>query len=132
MIKSGIDLLEIKRIESFCKRKNFEKYFLTDLEKQSINKDYGMDAETKIKIVPYATIAGFFVAKEAVAKALGVGFSLGWRYNEIEIRSGEIGEPFVVLYGKMKKRFEDIGGKEISISISHDGGFATAVCVIVG
>ena len=132
MIKTGIDLVDVKRVESLYKKKNFEKYFLTPYEKESIIRDSGKDAETNEKIFPYNTLAGLFAAKEAVAKALGVGFSLGWRYNEIEVRSGEIGAPYIVLNGKMKERFDAIGGKEISISISHDAGIAAAVCVIAG
>ncbi len=132
MIRTGIDLVETKRIKTLYEKKNFKKYFLTDSEIEMINNDAGKDAETGDKIIPYNTIAGLFACKEAVAKALGVGFSLGWRYNEIEIKSGEIGAPYVVLHGKMKERFEFLKGKEISVSISHDSGFAVAVCVING
>lgn len=132
MIKTGIDLVKVDRIKTVYKRKNFSKYFLTEYEKSVIARETGTDSCTHEEIIPYETIAGLFAAKEAVSKALGVGLSLGWKYNEIEINETDLGEPIVVLSGKMKERFDKIGGKEVSVSISHDAGIAAAVCVILG
>jgi len=85
----------------------------------------------------HVTAAGIFAAKEAVAKALGTGFSFFWP-NMIEISYDSSGKPSVILYDsaalaakkltKRKRRFNR--GYVISLSISHTDEDAIAVALI--
>lgn len=66
-----------------------------------------------------------------MAKALGTGFR-GFGARDIECLRDELGKPFVVLYGGAASRFEDIGGKNLLVSISHSKKNAIAFAVIEG
>ena len=75
------------------------------------------------------TTAGLFAAKEAVAKALGTGFSGFWP-NEIEIIHDKTGKPYVLLHKKAAFLAESIGAASIIISITHHKTSAAAVAVL--
>ena len=77
------------------------------------------------------SFAGRFAAKEAVAKALGTGIGTkGVSFADMEILSDAYGMPCVTLTGKALQVYKEKKGRSISVSISHDGGFAIAVCHI--
>ena len=67
--------------------------------------------------------AGRFAAKEAVAKALGIGIGtkLGWL--DIEIINNPQGKPIVTLSPKAQKQFHN---PQLLITISHCKQYATA------
>ena len=67
-------------------------------------------------------------AKEAVAKALGVGFSC-FGPAQVEILHDENGRPVCRLYDGALARLTEIGGHEVLVSITHDGGLAAAFAV---
>ena len=70
------------------------------------------------------TMAGIYAAKEAFSKALGTG--IAFELKEISIIHDEAGMPGYSLSGKA----EQLGqGNRFWLSISHDGGMASAVCV---
>ena len=81
--------------------------------------------------------AGIFAAKEAVAKALGTGFSGFWP-SDIEVSHNIAGKPYVILHGKAvqvarrlargKRRFAR--GYSIELSISHTSENAVAFVVV--
>jgi len=73
-------------------------------------------------------IAGYFAAKEAVAKALGTGF-IGFSPNAIEIKHNENGKPEAVLHGKAAQIAQVAAITQIDISISHCKSHATAMAV---
>jgi len=73
-------------------------------------------------------IAGYFAAKEAVAKALGTGF-VGFRPSDIEINNNKGGKPEVTLYGGAAKIAEVVGITKIEVSISHCKTLAIAMAV---
>lgn len=72
--------------------------------------------------------AGIFCAKEAVVKALGVGFGNGIMPCDIEIAHDDFGAPYVIAHGNAKSVLRD---RDIRVSISHDGDNAVAVAQIV-
>lgn len=72
-------------------------------------------------------IAGTFCAKEAVSKALKVGFYNGLTPLDIEILHGIKGEPYVNIEGKIEKLLK---GRKVDISISHSKDSAIAICII--
>lgn len=76
---------------------------------------------------PVASLAARFAAKEAVAKALGAPGGLRWR--DAEVVSGARGRPELVLHGSVAQEAEAQGIGTWHLSLSHDGGIATAVVV---
>ena len=116
-ILQGIDLLEVERIKKlYLNYENkFLKKILTDNEIKQIKKNQKI----------YYKIAGKFSAKEAVAKAIGTGFSDGIKIKDIEIINLKNGKPIINLHGKAKIRMGNI--ESSSISISNDGGFVVSV-----
>lgn len=76
-------------------------------------------------------LAGRYAAKEAIAKALGTGIGrLGIRFHDIEILQEAWGGPKVRLHKAALKRFQAIGSKDITLSLSHEDEYAVAFCVI--
>ena len=73
-------------------------------------------------------IAGYFAAKEAVAKALGTGFA-GFSPSAIEIIHNNAGKPEIVLHDGAARIADKAGIKKIDISISHCKTLAVAMAV---
>ena len=73
------------------------------------------------------SLAARFAAKEAVAKALGAPGGLRWR--DAEVVTGESGQPRIALHGAVAQEAEAQGIRTWHLSLSHDGGIATAVVV---
>lgn len=117
-MKVGIDLAEIKRFEN--KPQNFFEKIFTD---QEINYCTSFHS-------PSERFAGHFCAKEAVMKALGHGIE-EISFLDIEIFHEKTSQPKVRLSGNAQKFAEELGLKNFEISIAHDGGFATAICIAV-
>lgn len=119
IIGIGTDIVEISRIkDAIEKNPNF------------INKLFSKNEIEYFKSRNLRTefIAGRFAAKEAVAKALGTGFS-GIEFKDIEIDRTASGKPIVVLKGKAKLIAQKHGEYRFFVSISHsiDNAIAYAV-----
>ena len=71
------------------------------------------------------SLAARFAAKEALAKALSVGHGLQW--HEAEVVNLENGKPEFLFRGEIA---ELISGLRVHLSLSHDGGIASAIVVI--
>ena len=76
---------------------------------------------------PVESLAARFAAKEAVAKALGAPGGLRWR--DAEVCSGDRGRPVLALHGGVAEEAAAQGIRTWHLSLSHDGGIATAVVV---
>jgi holo-[acyl-carrier protein] synthase len=73
------------------------------------------------------SLAARFAAKEAVAKALGAPGGLRWL--DAEVVRDPSGRPRLVLHGDMADEAAAQGIATWHLSLSHDGGIATAVVV---
>lgn len=71
--------------------------------------------------------AARFAAKEALAKALGSPG--GMRWLDCEVTKSDAGAPSFVTSGTVAARIEELGIGSVHLSISHDGGYATAMVV---
>lgn len=111
----GCDIVLISRIE-----KSYNKHKQLFLDK-FLSKD-----EQKI-ITNTSSLAGFFAAKEAALKALGVGISSEAGFLDVKISKDHKNKPLLDFSEKVNKNF---GIKSSSLSISHDGGFAIAVVAL--
>ncbi len=76
------------------------------------------------------SLAARFAAKEAVAKALGAPGGLRW--VDAEVVSDPSGRPRLVLHGGVAEEATAQGITTWHLSLSHDGGVATAVVVAEG
>jgi holo-[acyl-carrier protein] synthase len=120
MLAIGIDLIEVRRIETSIAQygARFLKRVFTESELAYCKNQAPQ-------------LAARFAAKEAVSKALGVGVQhvdgVGWR--EIEIVSGARGKPGVQLFGRAAQRAAAIGLHTFELSLSHTREHAIAMVV---
>lgn len=77
------------------------------------------------------SLAARFAAKEAFGKALGTGLH-GFSLKEIAVMNDELGKPHFHLYGRAQEALEELGGKEVFVSLSHERDNALAMVVIEG
>ena len=112
----GTDIIEISRIKKAIQKPAFLAKCFTDAEIARCNADGAMSA---------AKFAGYFAAKEAVAKALGTGFR-GFAPRDIEICQNDAGKPLVRLAPHIPAPADAI----VHVSISHGKDHATAMAVI--
>ena len=113
MIHAGIDLVKMDRINNI---KKLEKIY-TPAELEYL-KAHNYNTETK---------AGIYAAKEALLKSIRVALNI-YSLLEIEILHDERNAPYLNFYGKLKEivQKEDLS---FSLSISHDGEYATAIVI---
>lgn len=124
MIRNGIDMIAIERLTQSVTR-------LGDAFLARVYTPDEIALCQKRNKKAMESFAGRFAAKEAISKALGTGIGgEGVAFTDMEILADEMGRPQVRLNGAAKKVFARMKGKDIAVSISHDGGFAIAVCHI--
>lgn len=117
MIRSGIDFIEVERIDRAILRYG-DRFFNRFFTSQEIIDSGGHTP----------ALAARFAAKEAVAKALGTGIGeVGWR--DIEIVNGPLREPILKLHGKAKEVSQQLAVASWSVSLSHTHEHALAVAV---
>ena len=123
ILGTGIDIIEIERIEKLVKKRNkFLDKIFTLKENQYFN------ANGKVKV---ESVAGYFAAKEAVSKSMGTGF-YGLSWQEIEIQKSSLGQPQVILWGKAKVEAKKLGIENFILSISHCRKYAIAQAIAMG
>jgi holo-[acyl-carrier protein] synthase len=111
----GIDLIKTDRMNRFLERFG-EKALQKFLSQNEI-----------LLVKNYKTASGFWSAKEACSKALGVGIGAECRFHDIEITKTQKGAPQIKLSRHIVEKFNII---DISLSITHDGDYAIAVVTI--
>ena len=120
ILRTGVDLIEIARIEEVIKRHG--KHYLERIYTSAELEQSGQQTES---------LAGRFAAKEAFAKALGTGIGVvAW--NEIEILGDEQNAPALKLYGAAEQKAKELGLSTWSVSISHSQSHAVAFVVALG
>lgn len=119
-IATGVDLIEISRITEVIARHG--NHYLERIYTPAELEQSGKRAES---------LAGRFAAKEAVAKALGSGIGdVTWK--EIEILGDENHAPMLSLHGAAKKKADELGLNQWSVSISHSQSHSVAFVVMLG
>ncbi|MCX8128910.1 MAG: holo-ACP synthase [Clostridia bacterium] len=122
-ILCGVDIIEIQRIRKSIESTGgaFKGRVYTDREI--------LYCESR-KVVKYQSYAARFAAKEAVSKAFGTGIGKGIELKDIEILNDDYGKPYVILKGKARQIYNELGGQEISLSISHCHEYAVAYVIV--
>lgn len=116
MIGIGCDIVEIERMQKACQNTHFVERVFTAGE---IDYCHGRGKQA------FASFAARFAAKEAVLKALGTGLRSG-EIKEIEVVVDDLGKPSISLYGYHAKLAQDLGVKQICVSLSHGREYAIA------
>lgn len=112
----GTDIIEKERVLKAIENKSFlDKYFT--------------DGEQKIIEERKSRAASNFAGKEAVAKALGTGFT-GFFPADIEILRKPGGAPYVLLHNGAKNKAQSLGISYIHISLSDTKDNAIAYVVL--
>lgn len=76
------------------------------------------------------SLAARFAAKEAVAKALGAPAGLRW--HDCEVVTDPDGRPWLTVAGTVAAAAAERGVRRWHLSLSHDGGIASAMVVAEG
>ena len=129
-ISSGIDLIEINRIEKALERHG--EHFLKRSSVKPSWRDWLNSKERKVnpRIIA-AELAARFAAKEACSKALGTGIGpVSWK--EMEILNEPSGKPILRLSGKAAQIAGFLGYTSWSVSLTHSNEMAGAVVVAAG
>jgi holo-[acyl-carrier protein] synthase len=121
MFKVGCDICSVKRISRVYGKygTRFLSRILSEQEKQ-----YVLSSRASLT----QTLAGRFAAKEAIAKALGVGWR-GISFKEVEIVRQPSGAPRVVLHKRAKLLAQRLNLTDFEVSISHEKEFAIAYVI---
>jgi holo-[acyl-carrier protein] synthase len=109
----GIDVVDIARFEATLERTPALRERLFTVEERHLG---------------IASLAARFAAKEALAKALGAPGGLHW--HDAEVISLPSGDPTFELRGTVLARATQLGATSTHLSLSHDGGIASAVVVL--
>ncbi len=118
----GVDIIEVERIRKMAeehKERFLQRVFSDD------ELSYCMRFSD-----PFPHLAARWAAKEAVAKALGTGFSQGVTWKSISVIHTTNGEPLAVLTGSAKFIAASLGVRKIWLSLSHTKNYAAAVAVM--
>jgi holo-[acyl-carrier protein] synthase len=113
IIGLGIDVVELVRFEAALDRT------------PALRDKLFTPAEAAL---PLQSLAARFAAKEALAKALGAPGGLQW--HDAEVVALASGDPTFELSGTVLARANDLGATSTHLSLSHDGGIASAVVVL--
>jgi holo-[acyl-carrier protein] synthase len=115
IIGVGIDVVDVQRFaQTLARTPRLAERLFTDAE----------------QVLPLASLAARFAAKEALAKALGAPVGLRWR--DAEVHRGEDGRPHLTMTGTVAGRATALGVGSTHLSLSHDAGIASAVVVAEG
>ena len=119
----GVDAVEIARIARALERHaRFAERVFTKAER---------DASARRGVGAAAYLAKRWAAKEAVSKALGVGFS-GFRYTDLEVTNHPSGAPSIALDGELADWARELGVTSWHLSLSDTRDTAVAAVVAEG
>ena len=124
VIGTGIDLVECARV-----RRSVEKF-----GRRFLDRVFSSDEQNYAERQRHSCrcLAARFAAKEAFAKALGVGIGARLRWTDIEVRRRDTGEPYLQLTAAGESALRRRGGKRVHLSLTHTERYAAATVVITG
>lgn len=120
----GVDIVKVDRIEKAVERwgYRFLKRIFTAAEIERCQQ----------RARPAQCLALRFAAKEAFAKALGLGMRKGLRWRDIEVVHDEFGKPDLLLHNQAQRLLEDVEASRTWLSLSDERESALAVVVLEG
>ena len=120
----GVDIVKVDRIEKAVERwgYRFLKRIFTPAEIERCQK----------RARPAQCLALRFAAKEAFAKALGLGMRKGLRWRDIEVVHDNFGKPDLLLHNQAQRLLEAVEASRTWLSLSDERESAIAVVVLEG
>jgi holo-[acyl-carrier protein] synthase len=120
----GVDLTQMPRLRRVVARWD-ERFLQRVFTEQEL-------AYCRRRRDPIPHLAARFAAKEATLKALGTGLRMGVNWRELEVRRERGQAPTMVLSGRCRAIAEAKGGRQVLLSLSHDGDYAMAQALLIG
>jgi holo-[acyl-carrier protein] synthase len=118
----GIDLAEVDRI-----REAIERHGQRFIERVYTEKEI---AYVERKANKYERYAARFAAKEAGMKAVGTGWKRGVRWRDFEVTNLPSGRPTLQLHGEAAKFADNLGVRNIALSITHTAAQGMAIVIL--
>ncbi|RLA87911.1 MAG: hypothetical protein DRG34_04995 [Deltaproteobacteria bacterium] len=120
----GVDIVKVDRIEQAVERwgDRFLKRIFTAAEIERCQQ----------RARPAQCLALRFAAKEAFAKALGLGMRKGLRWRDIEVVHDHLGKPDLLLHNQAQRLLEAMEASRTWLSLSDERESALAVVVLEG
>ncbi len=123
IIGVGVDIVDNKRIRNAIKNDNF-------ISRIFSKKEISQSKKVKNKVNYYSKR---FAAKEALSKAIGLGFRKGLNFKDISILNDKYGKPEYKISNKTKKiiyiKFK-VKKIKISLSLADEKKYSIAFSVI--
>jgi len=122
LLGHGIDLASAERLKKILENggDHFEKRVFSP----------GEAAYCRSRKDPYPHFAARFAAKEAYGKAMGLGLGAAGDMTEVEVVHNDKNAPSLRLSGRALEIFQEKGGSEIFLSLSHEGDLAMASVIL--
>ena len=111
IVGTGIDLAEVPRI-----REAIEKFGDRFIGRIYTEREI---AYVERKANRFERFAARFAAKEAGMKALGTGWRRGVRWQDFEVANLPSGKPTLLLHGAARTIADQLGVRQISLSLTH-------------
>ena len=117
----GVDVVELARIKEMIASQGeaFVSKIFTESE----------IAYCRSKPSPEQHFAARFAAKEAVSKAVQIGWSGIFRWKDVEVQNEPSGAPKILLYNKLA---DVLAGSSVHVSLSHSDTTVVAFAIIEG
>lgn len=118
----GTDLAEVDRIRQAIERhgRRFIERIFTSAEIAYVER----------KVNRYERYAARFAAKEAAMKAIGTGWRHGVRWQDFEVTNLPSGRPTLQLHGVAAKFAENLGVRQIALSLTHTAQQGMAIVIL--
>ena len=124
IIGSGIDLIRLERFRAAWDRHGqrlLERLFTADEQERCLR-----------HADPVPEFAARFAAKEAAFKAIGTGWRQGVRWVDVEVRNSPSGRPFLRLRGRTAEIAREVGGRRVTVTLTHSRTTAGAQVLLLG
>lgn len=122
IIGIGVDICNVQRIAQLRQRygARFLDRIFTPVEQERCGTGPACDER----------FAARFAAKEACMKALGVGWGPGIAFADIEVSTEDTGQPRLAMRGGAKQRADELGVRQVHVSLSHERDNAIAFIIL--
>ena len=122
IVGTGTDITEVQRIA-----KSIERFGQRFLQRVYTAKEI---AYCQSKRNSAERFAARFAAKEAAMKAIGTGLRHGVTWHDVEVGREPSGRPTIIFSGKAAGFAARLGGKRVSLSLSHTEHLAIAQVIL--
>lgn len=124
----GTDVVQIERVERLHARygEHFVQRLLLPAELDAFRALSGDGRSRKGRF-----LAMRFAAKEAIVKAMGIGFRHGLWIRDVGVAANELGRPDIIWSERGQQMRERLGIGEGHITLTDEAGLAVAVAILM-